>query len=196
MALLPLPIPRITAPNWGKQLNDAITSRYNDLLARILATDTALDDEITAREGQANGEQFALEVKYGSSISGINNTSVALDGATLVVPPSDTAQILWYAASYSISVAGGGIITLGLYKVAAGGTSALYSYTNQLIDPNRPTTSIGERLQGRCRIAPHTDYQLFGLTFTMVRYSGSSLAMAILNGNTDYSKTSMQLVKA
>lgn len=42
MALTPLPIPRITAPNWGAQLNNAITSRYTDLLARITKSETGV----------------------------------------------------------------------------------------------------------------------------------------------------------
>lgn len=147
-------------------------------------------------EDTQKGERLALETKYGSAIAGINNTSVALDGNTIVVPPSDSTQFLEYAASYNVGVAGGGIVTLALYKVAPGGASTLYDYWNTTNDVNRPVTGIAERMRGKARIPAHDDYQLYGLTFTMIRYSGSSFQMSILNGNTDYSKTQMGLVKA
>lgn len=46
MAITQLPVPRITSPNWGAQLNNAITSRY-------LAALDEVNDEAAAREAQA-----------------------------------------------------------------------------------------------------------------------------------------------
>lgn len=50
MAILPLPIPRITAPNWGKRLNDAINSRYQENSDRITIETAA---RIAGDEGRA-----------------------------------------------------------------------------------------------------------------------------------------------
>jgi hypothetical protein len=65
MAITPLPVPRITAPNWGKRLNDAITSRYTDALARIGVVQAAVD---AVEEQQVSDVAHTLQLwEYGNS---------------------------------------------------------------------------------------------------------------------------------
>lgn len=71
MALTPLPVPRITAPNWGQQLNNAITSRYLDLLSRItsvIASITGISSKVDPfiPSGVMEGRAF---FQYGPSRS-------------------------------------------------------------------------------------------------------------------------------
>ena len=71
MAITPLPVPRITAPNWGKRLNDAITSRYTDLLARLATLTTDIPALVAA---ELAAYEPGLEIAYGERTTTATST--------------------------------------------------------------------------------------------------------------------------
>lgn len=148
-------------------------------------------------ENDLAGEQSWSEVQFtGTTVAGINATAVALEGLSALVPPSDTPQMIRYAAPYVISVTGGGAFTLQLFETTTG-TAVLQSYSKERIESTQPVTpgGIDQRVNGFYRVAPHTGYKMYQVFFTLSRDGGSSLQVGVPNVNIEYAKQIAQVEK-
>lgn len=163
-----------------------------------VATVQDVADEASARVDQFRAqipEQVWAEAKFvASTLAGVVNTPVNIDGVVAIVPPCDTAQVITMQTTISISVAGGGYFTYQLYDVTTG-LPALLGYQQLRIEPGHPVASPGERVSLIKRMDPHTDYRVLTGYFTLARDGGSSLQVGIANTGAEYAKSSIQVVK-
>lgn len=201
----PLPTPGVTPGGadsdylHARMLNAAIDSRYEENRDAIAdeetdreTADTDLQTQITDNQ---NGEQAWADVMFsGGTTAGINNTPVILEGACVVVPPSDTPQLIRYGTPYNLTVTGGGYMTVQLYDYTLG-SAQLQDYVQRRIESTHPTTTIGDNIKGIHRMDPHTDYRVMQVYFTLSRDAGSSLQVGVPAVNAIYARQIIEVVK-
>lgn len=168
--------------------------------AEVTGIGSSTDPYVISLSPEANdlaGEQSWSEVMFaGTTVAGVNAVAVALEGLAAQVPPSDTPQIIRFAAPYTISVTGGGAFTLQLYETTSG-TAVLQSYSKERIESTQPVSPgvVDQRVNGFYRIAPHTDYKMYQVFFTMTRDGGSTLQVGVPNVNAEYAKLIVEVEK-
>lgn len=105
-----LPTPRVTRANWGKQLNDAIQSRYEralELISGLGSKSLPFDTPGTPWTGQTIGN--AVNLVYLELASKINEMWAAQSVSAGITRPAALSSGAWVlGGNYGYSTAGGG----------------------------------------------------------------------------------------
>lgn len=175
MAITPLPVPRITAPNWGARLNAAIQSRYTDLLARLAGVSADIPALVAA---ELASYEPGLEIGYSerttsaTSTQTVPNATGTISGLVVVVTgagrPVDVrfeSALAWNSTANKHSFA-----SLMVNGGAGGGANGSHSPVT--------TTGIGLGFTRRMVLTDGVSY-----TFTVALYteSGGGTVTAFAN---------------
>lgn len=174
--ITPLPVPRITAPNWGAQLNNAITSRYLKALELINAADDSIPALIAA---ELASYQPGLEIAYGERTTTATSTQTApnatgtISGLTsgVVTGAGRPVDVRFECALAFNSVANKHCFASLMVNGGAGGSAGA---THSPVT----TTGIGFSFTRRMVLTDAVDY-----TFTVALYteSGGGTVSAFAN---------------
>lgn len=177
MAVTALPTPGVTPPNWGQQLNDAITSRYDDRVA----VDDELQELIPAGVELASAE---VAYSFATTFAVFNATAAAVVGAMIIVPPTVGPVRLEYGGDVLITTAGAGLLQIQVWEGV--GSFTVPTFTSM------PTTAAnvsifagysgnGFPMRGVRRLDPSAVDRTFFLAATLYRDGGSGLTAALPN---------------
>lgn len=176
MAVTALPTPGVTPPNWGQQLNDAITSRYDD---RVV-----VDDEL--QELIPAGMELAsstVSYTFATSFSVSPATATAIIGAVIIVPPTDGPVRLEYGTDALITTAGAGLLQLQVWQ-DTGGVFTVPTFTSVPVTAANVSIFTGYSgngfpMRGVRRLDPSAVDRTFFLALILYRDGGSGLAAGV-----------------
>lgn len=177
MAVTSLPTPGVTPPNWGQQLNDAITSRYDDRVA--------VDDELTELI-PAGMELASAEVLYNFPVAFAVSpaTATGVIGAMIIVPPTTGPVELQWGGDAAIGTAGAGMLQLQVWEGV--GSFTIPYFTNfpatvDFVSTGTGSSGNGLPLRASKRIDGSTVDRTFFLGAILYRDTGSGLVATMKN---------------